>query len=396
MRCRHATTNRTSPNRTSGTVEAAVILTAFLASCAGATTPPSVEFTTEKARVRVVTVAAGLEHPWGVAFLPDGRMLVTERPGRLRVVAPDGTLSAPIMGLPEVDARGQGGLLDVALDPHFPETGWIYLSYSEPRGGGTNATAVARARLHTDGLQGLAVIFRQQPAAESQAHFGSRLVFAPDGRLFVTLGERSARHFIERAQQLDSHFGKVVRIERDGGVPSDNPFLNRAEALPEIWSYGHRNPQGAAVHPVTGELWVSEHGPMGGDELNIARPGRNYGWPVITYGRAYSGAAIGEGTAREGMEQPAYYWVPSIGTCGLAFYTSDRIPGWRSSVFVGGLRDRLLARLELDGARVVHEERLFAELRERIRDVRQGPDGLLYLLTDSAEGRVLRIEPVAN
>ncbi|MBM5811042.1 MAG: PQQ-dependent sugar dehydrogenase [Gammaproteobacteria bacterium] len=351
------------------------------------------DFDTEQARVRVVTVAGGLEHPWGLAFLPDGRLLVTERPGRLRTIGPDGTLSAPIAGLPEVAAEGQGGLLDVALDPQFPENHWIYLSYSEPRGGATNATAVARARLGAGRLEELSVIFRQQPAAESKAHFGSRLVFAPDGRLFVTLGERSARHFIERAQQLDSHFGKVVRIERDGTAPADNPFHGTAGALPEIWSYGHRNPQGAALHPVTGELWITEHGPMGGDELNVVRAGRNYGWPVITYGRAYSGATIGEGTTKAGMEQPVHYWVPSIATSGLAFYTGSRIPAWQGNAFAGGLRGQHVARLELDGERVTHTERLFEGLRERIRDVRQGPDGLLYLLTDSPDGRVLRVEP---
>jgi aldose sugar dehydrogenase len=351
---------------------------------------------TERGRVKVVAVASGLEHPWGLAFLPDGRMLVTERPGRLRIVSPSGALSAPVTGVPAVFAQGQGGLLDVALDPDYETGGWIYLSYAEDRGGGTNATTVMRAKLAGTALEDAQVIFRQQPAVESPAHFGGRLVFGRDGRLFVTLGERSARHFIERAQSLDDHFGKIVRIERDGGIPTDNPFIGRADDRPEIWSYGHRNPQGAALHPVTGELWSTEHGPKGGDELNIVRAARNYGWPVITYGTAYSGETIGIGTHREGMEQPIHYWTPSIATSGLAFYTSDRIPGWTGSVFVGGLAGRVLARLELDGERVQHEERLLEGLRERIRDVRQVPDGFLYLLTDSPQGRLLRVEPAAN
>ncbi|HEU0225968.1 MAG TPA: PQQ-dependent sugar dehydrogenase [Steroidobacteraceae bacterium] len=354
------------------------------------------EFETAKARVRVVEIATGLEHPWGLAFLPDGRMLVTERPGRLRVVGQDGRVSAPVAGVPPVLAIGQGGLLDVALDPDFPDNRWIYLSYAEDRGAGTNATAVARARLAATGLTEPEVIFRQQPAVESQAHFGGRLAFGRDHRLFVTLGERSARHFIDRAQSLADHFGKVVRIERDGGIPPDNPFLRHADARPEIWSLGHRNPQGAALHPETGELWISEHGPRGGDELNVVRAGSNHGWPVITYGVAYSGDPIGIGTHQEGMEQPVHHWVPSIATSGLAFQTSDRIPGWNGSVFVGGLAGKVLVRLELDGEQVVHEERLLGALKERIRDVRQGPDGFLYLLTDSPQGRLLRVEPAAN
>jgi glucose/arabinose dehydrogenase len=354
------------------------------------------EFDTEKARVRVVELASGLEHPWSLAFLPDGRLLVTERPGRLRVVTRGGALSDPIQGVPAVFAQGQGGLLDVALDPDFASNATIYLAYAEDRGGNTNATTVYRARLHETALEDGAVIFRQEPAVESPAHFGGRLVFARDGRLFVTLGERSARHFIDRAQSLDDHFGKIVRIERDGSIPADNPFVGRPGARPEIWSYGHRNPQGAALHPETGELWSTEHGPKGGDELNIVRAGRNYGWPVITYGTAYSGDAIGIGTHQTGMEQPLHYWVPSIATSGLAFYTADRIPGWRGSAFVGGLSGRVLARLELAGESVRHEERLLTDLRERIRDVRQGPDGFLYLLTDSPQGRLLRVEPAAN
>ncbi|MES2226685.1 MAG: PQQ-dependent sugar dehydrogenase [Pseudomonadota bacterium] len=343
-----------------------------------------------------VTVASGLVNPWGLAFLPDGRMLVTERPGRMRVVAADGRLGEPLQGLPTVEVGGQGGLLDVAVDPKFAANGFVYWSFSEAdrQGGGGNSTAVARGRLDGGRLADVRVIFRQAPKFASSAHFGSRLVFARDGRLFVTLGDR----FVPRddAQSLGNHHGKIVRIEPDGRVPADNPFVGQAKfpgALPEIWSYGHRNVQGAAIHPVTGELWADEHGPQGGDELNVVQAGKNYGWPVISYGAEYgSGAKIGEGSAKAGMEQPLTYWVPSIATSGLAFLTSDRYPGWKGNAFVGALKARLLVRLELDGRRVVREERLLRDLGERIRDVRQGPDGWLYLLTDSAQGRILRLE----
>jgi glucose/arabinose dehydrogenase len=358
-----------------------------------ASTPGTSIFPANAGNFRVVPVAGGLEHPWGLAFLPDGRALVTERPGRLRIISKDGRVSKPLLGVPEVAAANQGGLLDVALDPAFASNQWIYLSYAEARGQEASGTTVARARLSNDGLHDLEVIFRQQPAVDSGGHFGSRLVFARDGRLFVTLGERQAKHFSEMAQDLGTHFGKVVRIEQDGRVPADNPFLGQSGALPEIWSSGHRNPQGAALHPETGELWVTEHGPRGGDELNVARAGRNYGWPVITYGLAYSGAKIGEGARKAGLEQPVWYWLPSIAPSGLAFYTSSRIPEWSGNLFAGALRGNFLSRLVLDGDRVIHEERLFEGLKARIREVRQGPDGLLYLLTDSPEGRILRIEP---
>ena len=343
--------------------------------------------------LKPVTVASGLQNPWGFAFLPDGRMLVTERPGRMRIVTMDGKLGAPLQGLPKVEAVGQGGLLDVALDPKFADNALVYWSYSEPdpQGGRGNSTAVARGRLAGDRLDDVRVIFRQAPKVASNAHFGSRLVFARDGRLFVTLGDRFSRR--DDAQLLGNHHGKIVRIESDGRVPSDNPFVGRSGALPEIWSYGHRNVQGAALNPASGELWIDEHGPQGGDELNIAQPGKNYGWPVITYGAEYgSGAKIGEGTAKAGMEPPLAHWVPSIATSGLAFLTSDRYPGWKGSVFIGALKAQLLVRLELDGRKVVREERLLQELGERIRDVRQGPDGWLYVLTDSADGRIIRLE----
>jgi len=348
------------------------------------------EFLTEQGkRVRVTTVTRGLERPWGMAFLPDGQMLVTERDGRLRLVAPDGRLSAPLEGVPSVYAQGQGGLLDVTLDPRFSENRLVYLVYAEPGSDGAG-TAVARGRLGEGRLAEVQVIFRQMPKVSGGNHFGSRLVFAPDGRLFVTLGDRMQR---DRAQDLAVHLGKLVRIEPDGSVPRDNPFVNRPGVRPEIWSYGHRNIQGAALHPATGRLWIHEHGARGGDEINLPEAGKNYGWPVITYGVDYSGVKIGEGVAKAGMEQPLYYWDPSIAPSGMTFYTGDRFPQWQGNLFVGALKSRVLVRLELDGMRVVREERLLGDMDERIRDVRQGPDGLIYLLTDSTNSRMLRLEP---
>ncbi len=359
--------------------------------------------------VRAETLARGLQHPWSIAFLPgfesDGRVLVTERRGTLRIVALTAraggraTLGRPIRGVPKVAAGGQGGLLDVALDPGFASNRLVYLSYSEPasaagEGGRGNATAVARGRLEEDmsELRDVRVIFRQQPRHAGNAHFGSRLAFAPDGRLFVTLGERFELR--DHAQSLADHLGKTVRIERDGAVPADNPYVAAAGARPEIWSIGHRNVQGAAIHPSTGELWTHEHGPQGGDEVNVDLPGRNYGWPVVTAGREYvSGARIGEGTARADVQPPLWTWTPSIAPSGMAFLASNRYPGWKGSLFVGALRGEALVRLELDGRRVVREERLLTTLYARIRDVRQGPDGWLYLLTDNEDGRVLRVVP---
>lgn len=344
----------------------------------------------------VQTVASGLENPWGLAFLPDGRMLVTERAGRLRIVSRNGTVSSPVIGVPPVLASGQGGLLDVALAPDFDATRLVYLSYAEPREG-ASGTSVARGRLVEDAgnarLENVEVIFRQQPAVSGSGHYGSRLVFGRDGTLFVTLGERQTQR--ARAQDLSTHLGKVVRILPDGGVPDDNPFARMPGARPEIWSYGHRNPQGAALDPATGRLWTVEHGPRGGDELNHPEAGKNYGWPVISYGREYAGGSIGEGTARPGMEQPVKYWDPSVSPSGLAFYTGTLLPGWKGSLFTGALSGARLIRLRLDpaGERVVEEEPLLTELRERIRDVRQGPDGALWLLTDSPNGRVLRVAP---
>ncbi|HEY0857015.1 MAG TPA: PQQ-dependent sugar dehydrogenase [Albitalea sp.] len=348
--------------------------------------------------LKPVTVARGLSHPWGLAFLPgegETRMLVTERDGRMRIVDARGQVGEPIEGLPPVDARGQGGLLDVVVHPQFAQNRWVYWSYSEPAEGRSNSTAVARGKLQAEGLKGrlaeVQVVFRQQPRFASTAHFGSRLVFARDGRLFVTLGDRFSRR--DDAQTLDNHHGKIVRIEADGRTPPDNPFVSRAGAQPETWSLGHRNVQGAALHPQTGELWIHEHGPQGGDEVNVSLAGRNYGWPVITYGAEYgSGRKIGEGTDKPGIEPPLVHWVPSIAPSGMAFLTSDRYPGWKGDLFVGALRAQTLVRVKLDGRRVVQQERLLADLRERIRDVRQGPDGWLYLLTDSDDGKLIRLE----
>jgi glucose/arabinose dehydrogenase len=341
--------------------------------------------------VRVETVAQGLEHPWGLAFFPDGRMLVTERPGRLRLVGKDGRLSPPLAGVPAVQARGPGGLLDVAVDPRFAENGLVYLSFAEPGDGGTAGTAVARGRLGEGKIENARVIYRQRPKVSGTNHFGSRLVFARDGTLFVTQGDRYA--YRDAAQDLASGLGKIVRIHPDGTVPADNPFVGRAGAQPEIWSYGHRNVQGATLHPETEQLWIVEHGPRGGDELNTPEAGKNYGWPVITYGREYWGPKIGEGTAKPGMEQPLYYWDPVIAPSGLLFYTGDAIPEWKGSLLIGSLRPGLLVRLRLASGGVTQEERYLGELGERIRDVRQGPDGHPYLLTDQSDGRILRVIP---
>jgi aldose sugar dehydrogenase len=343
--------------------------------------------------LRVETVARGLEHPWGLVFLPDGRLLVTERPGRLRSVDQDGRLSAPFADVPPVQTRGQGGLLDVALDPRFAENRLVYLAYAEPGEGRTAGTAVARGRLGEGRLEDVRVIYQQQPKVEGANHFGSRLIFARDGTLFVTQGERF--DYRDQAQDLSSGLGKLVRINPDGSVPRDNPFVGRAGARPEIWSYGHRNIQSAGLHPHTGQLWTVEHGARGGDELNRPEAGKNYGWPVISYGVHYSGAKIGEGPAKPGMEQPVYYWDPVIAPSGMTFYTGEAFPGWQGSLLIGSLRPGLLVRLTLADGQVTGEERYLGDLGERIRDVRQGPDGRLYLLTDSRDGRILRVLPVA-
>ncbi|MCZ4305410.1 PQQ-dependent sugar dehydrogenase [Zoogloeaceae bacterium G21618-S1] len=342
----------------------------------------------------VTAVATGLETPWSLAFLPDGRMLVSERPGRLRLVETDGRLSTPIAGVPLVHAEGQGGLLDVILSPGFAQDGLIYFSFAQPTANGAR-TAVARAQLVLSStphrLKDVTVIFAQRDDPDGRHHFGSRLAFDASGNLFVTLGERY--HERDRAQALDSHLGKIVRIRPDGSVPADNPFVGHGTALPEIWSYGHRNVQGAAMHPVTGALWTHEHGPQGGDEINVVRAGANHGWPVITYGREYvTGWRIGEGTQRADVAPPAHQWTPSIAPSGMTFYTGELFSAWRGNLFVGSLKFGMLLRVELNGDKVVREERLLTEIGHRIRDVRQGPDGALYVL-DETEGRILRIAP---
>jgi len=344
---------------------------------------------------RPEVVTSGLENPWGVAFLPDGRFLVTEKAGRMRLVSADGSLGAPLAGVPPVAAGGQGGLLDVLADSDFEKNRTLYFCFSQPEAGGpANGTALARAQLSADGsrLKNLRIIFSQRPKVVSRNHFGCRIVEARDGTLFLTLGERFSRK--EDAQKLDNHLGKLVRIAKDGTAPADNPFVGRPGALPEIWSYGHRNSQGATLAP-DGKLWMHEHGPQGGDEINIPQAGHNYGWPVITYGENYGGGKIGEGlTRKEGMEQPLHYWVPSIAPSGMAFLTSDRYgAAWKGNLFVGSLKFGYLDRIELRDGKVVAEHRLLEEGRARIRDVKQGPDGLLYVLTDESDGKLIRLRP---
>ncbi len=342
--------------------------------------------------VRPQTVASGLDHPWSVAFLPQGGYIVTERPGRMRVLSADGKPGAPLAGVPEVAARGQGGLLDVVLDSEFTRSRVLYFCFSQPGEGG-NSTALARAKLAADNarLDEMRVIFSQKPKFASSQHFGCRIAEARDGTLFLTLGERFSRK--EDAQTLDNHHGKVVRVNKDGSVPKDNPFVSRAGALPEIWSYGHRNAQGGALAP-DGTFWMHEHGPQGGDEVNVPQAGKNYGWPVITYGENYGGGKIGEGlSAKAGMEPPVHYWVPSIAPSGMAFLTSDRYgAALKGNLFVGSLKFGYVARLELDGRKVTRETK-FAEIGGRVRDVRQGPDGFLYVLTDESDGKLLRLVP---
>ena len=338
------------------------------------------------------TVASGLQHPWAVAFLPDGRFLVTERPGRLRVVSADGQVQPAVQGLPEVAAGGQGGLLDVITDSAFASNRTIYFCFSEPGKGTTNSTALARARLSQDAkrLEDVKVIFSQQPKFSSTAHFGCRIVERPDGTLFLTLGDRFSRR--DDAQTLDNHHGKVVRVAKDGAVPKDNPFVGKAGALPEIWSYGHRNSQGATLAP-DGSLWTHEHGARGGDEINRPQAGKNHGWPQVSFGVNYDGSKIGSGdSAAPGLEPPLHHWTPSIAPSGMAFLTSDRYgAAWKGNLFVGSLKFQYLDRIELKDGQVVAEHKLLEDLGQRIRDVRQGPDGLLYVLTDNANGRLIRL-----
>ncbi len=345
------------------------------------------------------TVASGLQHPWAVAFLPDGHFLVTERPGRLRVVAPDGSLQPPVAGLPEVAAGGQGGLLDVITDSDFARNRSIYFCFSEPGKGSTNSTALARARLSDDArrLEDVKLLFSQQPKFSSRLHFGCRIVERrvdgkPDGTLYLTLGDRFSRR--DDAQTLDNHHGKIVRVGKDGSVPKDNPFVGQAGALPEIWSYGHRNVQGATLGP-DGRLWTHEHGAQGGDEINLPEPGQNHGWPQVSFGVNYDGSKIGTGRSHApGMAPPLHHWTPSIAPSGMAFLSSGRYgPTWQGNLFVGSLKFQYLARLELKDGRVVAEHKLLEDVGQRIRDVRQGPDGLLYVVTDSPQGRLIRLQP---
>lgn len=379
----------------SGTLTAATALLGSLLIIT-ASRGASTTFDSSAGPLAVQTVAENLVHPWGLAFLPDGRMLVTERPGRLRLVTQQGQMSKPLRGVPEVWASGQGGLLDVATDKDAATNHTIYLCYAERDGRG-GRTAVARARL-TDGdaprLDDVKVIFRQQGPLSSGNHYGCRIAQGAGGDLFVTLGEHYAHR--DQAQSLANHLGKIVRIAPDGSVPKDNPFADRDGANAEIWSLGHRNPQGLAFNPADGSLWEVEHGPRGGDEVNLIRKGENYGWPVIGYGIDYSGAKIHEATAKPGMQQPIKYWVPSISPSGMAFYTGKLFPTWKGSLFVGALSGQMLVRLSLQGDKITSEERLLQALSERIRDVRQGPDGALWLLTDSDAGRILRVAPASE
>ena len=373
---------------------------AYAPAFAGQTRAPALT-TDTRYEVKEV-VASGLASPWAVEFLPDGKFLITERiAGQFRIADAAGKVSAPIkQGVPAVHGVGQGGLLDVALDPNFATNQMIYWSYSEPGSDGRNNTAVAKGRLvdgATPRIDNIKVIWRQTPSLQSNQHFGSRVVFAKDGTLFVTLGDRGALPGRMQAQDLKSAIGKIVRINTDGSAPKDNPFVGRADALPEIWSYGHRNVQGAFLHPTTGELWELEHGPQGGDELNIARKGKDYGWPSITYGVEYGGTLrkIGEGSARAGMEQPVYYWDPVIAPGGLTYYNADLFPKWKGSVFASGLNPSFVSRLTLNGDKVTGEERFkFSDrANERYRDINVGPDGAIYLLTDGPNARLLKVAP---
>jgi aldose sugar dehydrogenase len=384
---------RTGPNPSGAPIETAPPnVPEFKPAFPGQTRAPAVQSQT---KVKVTEIAKGFQNPWALAFLPDGRMLVTEKPtGALYIVTPQGQKSPAVVGIPEVDGRNQGGLLEVRLPPDFAKSGLIYWTYYEPRQGG-NGLAVARAKL-VDGpkprVEGLQIIFRMQPTLESTLHAGGRLVFAPDGTLFVTLGERSILPGRVQAQKLESHFGKIVRIYPDGTVPKDNPFVGRQGARPEIWSLGHRNVLSAALD-AQGRLWEVEMGPRGGDELNLVQKGKDYGWPTIGYGEEYSGAPIHKTTQAPGMEQPVYYWDPVISPCGLTIYSGSLFPEWKGNFFIGGLSSQALVRLVLQDDRVVGEERLLTELDARIREVVQGPDGALYVLTDEGNGKLLKLTP---
>lgn len=367
------------------------LLLAATVACADGQPPPGQleSVVTEAGPVGLYRVAGDLEHPWALAFLPDGRMLVTERPGRLRIVGPDGDVSAPVAGTPTVYAQGQGGLLDVALDPSFADNGYVYLSYARPGPAGQAATAVGRGRFVADSLAGFEVLFTQEPYLEGAYHFGSRIVFTPDGHLVLTMAERFQ---FDPAQDLTNHLGTIVRLNRDGSVPEDNPFVGRADARPEIWSYGHRNIQSAGVHPETGQLWVAEMGPLGGDELNRVEAGANYGWPVVSWGMNYDGTDIPDPPTRPEFADAVTQWTPVISPNGMAFYTASAFPEWAGSALIGSLSQQALVRLVIKGDAVAHQETV--PIGMRVRDVAVGPDGHIYLVTDQADGSVLRLAPI--
>jgi aldose sugar dehydrogenase len=361
----------------------------ILASPVFAAAPSSPQPQYEADPFKLTTIAKGLVNPWGLALLPDGRYLVTERPGRMRIVAKDGTLSEPLAGVPEVLARGQGGLLDITLSPKFSEDKLVYFSFAEPGEGGAG-TAVARGKLTDKALENVQVIWRQTPKVNSPNHWGSRIVFRPDGSLFVTLGDRFNQRPL--VQDVSTTIGKIVRINADGSVPKDNPFVGKADAKGEIWSVGHRSTQAAVLDPTTNQLWTVEHGARGGDELNNPQPGKNYGWPVITYGIDYNGSKIGEGTEKEGLEQPAYYWDPVIAPSGAVFYTGNAFPDWKGDLFVGSMQPGGLVRLKLENGKVTKETRYIGSPKQRVRDIAQGSDGLLYIITDSPNGELIRLD----
>ncbi len=366
------------------------VIAAFLMSSMAVSVASAQTFSSEKLEFSVARVVQGLAHPWSMAFLPNGDILITERIGRLRVIRNGELDPLAVPGVPKVALGGQAGLLDIVLHPRFSENQLLYLSYAGSGNGG-KGTEVVRARFVKNNLVDLETILIVQPKTQGGRHFGSRLLFGRDGYLYITTGERGER---DRAQNLNDLAGKVLRVTDDGQVPADNPFVGEAGVRPEIYTYGNRNAQGLTLHPYTSQIWEAEHGPKGGDEINLLHPGANYGWPVITYGQSYAGAPIGEGTSKPGMAQPLRYWVPSISPSGMTFYTGKKFPPWQGNLFLGGLSSRALIRLELDGTNVVHEERLLEDLKERIRDVRQGPDGHLYILTDASNGALLRLDPV--
>jgi aldose sugar dehydrogenase len=372
--------------RTAGRIIASTVALAAIVACAPANSE-TVTVDSRAGKIAVEELATGLDHPWGMAFLPDGRLLVTEREGRLRILSTDGKLSAPVLGVPKVHTRGQGGLLDVALDPDFRTNAMIYVSYAEPWGGNA-ATALARAKLGGGALEDLKVIFQQKPNVSGNGHFGGRIVFSRDGRLFLTTGDRQK---LAPAQDLMSHLGKVIRLNRDGSVPADNPFVGRADAKPEIWSYGHRNIQGAAIEPATGVLWTLEFGPSGGDELNKPEAGKNYGWPLVSWGSHYDGRDIPDPPTRPDLADAVKYWNPAISPSGMIFYSGAAFPQWKGNILIASLGERALVRLKLDGGKVTDEERI--DLSARIRDVEQAPDGSVYVVTDDSNGSVLRLSP---